>query len=173
MWFFYFLTHIYFTGDLMMVMNCFLFFFCGTVGRWKAFSFISSPDHCQGSSSSRISDTPWAWFEPAQSQSSGFAEWSCAAVITTTPRRHTSWGYYTTAPLHHGGTTPRRHYTTALLHLGFINQNKFLCCWCGYWKCEGCLRKSAYCMCLISRNVWVQNADWMSVFSSVSYPDFQ
>ena len=36
------------------LMNC----FCGMVDRRKAFSLISSRDHCQRSSSSRISDTP-------------------------------------------------------------------------------------------------------------------
>ena len=45
-------------------------------------------DHCQRSSPSRISDTPRAAFEPAQNLSSGFVEWSCAVVITTTPGRH-------------------------------------------------------------------------------------
>ena len=58
------------------------------VNRRKAFSLISSRDHCQRSSPSRISDTPRAGFEPAQNLSSGFVEWSCAVVITTTPRRH-------------------------------------------------------------------------------------
>ena len=68
---------------MMMMMNC----FCGIVDRRKAFNLISSRDHCQRSSPSRISDTPWAGFEPAQNLSSGFGEWSCAVVITTTPRR--------------------------------------------------------------------------------------
>ena len=36
----------------------------------------------------RISDTPRAGFEPAQNLGSGLVEWSCAVVITTTPRRH-------------------------------------------------------------------------------------
>ena len=63
--------------------NCFFAFddadeddelFCGMVDRRKAFSFISSRDHCQRSSPSRISDTPRAGFEPAQNLSSGFAE---------------------------------------------------------------------------------------------------
>ena len=64
---------------MMMMMNC----FCGVVDRRKAFSLISSWDHCPRSSPSRISDTPRAVFEPAQNLSSGFAEWSCAVVITT------------------------------------------------------------------------------------------
>ena len=68
----------------MMMMNC----YCGMVDRRKAFSLISSRDHCQRFSSSRISDTPRAGFEPEQNLSSGFVEWSCAIVITTTPRRH-------------------------------------------------------------------------------------
>ena len=69
---------------MMMMMNC----YCGMVDRRKAFSLISSRDHCQRSSPSRISDTPRAGFEPAQNLSSDLVEWSCAAVITTTPRRH-------------------------------------------------------------------------------------
>ena len=69
---------------MMMMMNC----FCGIVDRRKVFSLISSRDHCQRSSPSRISDTPRAGFEPAQNLNWGLVEWSCAAVITTTPRRH-------------------------------------------------------------------------------------
>ena len=68
----------------LMMMNC----FCSMVDRRKAFSLISSRDHCQWSSPSWISDTPRAGFEPAQSLSSGLVEWSCAVVITITPRRH-------------------------------------------------------------------------------------
>ena len=49
---------------------------------------ISSWNHFQRSSPSRISDTPWAGFEPEQTLRSGFAEWSYAVVINTTPRRH-------------------------------------------------------------------------------------
>ena len=37
-------------------------YFCGMVDRQKAFNFISN----------RISDTPWACFEPAQNLSLGF-----------------------------------------------------------------------------------------------------
>ena len=69
---------------MMMMMNC----FCGMVDRQKAFSLISSRDHCQRSSPSRISNTPRAGFEPAQNLSSGLVEWSYAVEITTTPRRH-------------------------------------------------------------------------------------
>ena len=66
-----------------MMMNC----FCGMVDRRKVFSLISSRDHCQGFSPSRISDTLQAGFETVQNLSSGFVEWSCVVVITTTPRR--------------------------------------------------------------------------------------
>ena len=68
---------------MMMMMNC----FCEMVDRRKAFSLISSWDHCQRSSLSLISDTPRAGFELAQNLSIGFVEWSCAVVITTTPWR--------------------------------------------------------------------------------------
>ena len=54
----------------------------------KGFSLISSWDHCHRSSPSRISDMPWAGFEPAQYLSSGLVEWSCAIVITTSPWPH-------------------------------------------------------------------------------------
>ena len=72
---------------MMMMMNC----FCGMVEQRKAFSLISSRHHCQRSSPSRISDTPRAGFEPAQNLSSDFVEWSWAAVIITTPRRHSGY----------------------------------------------------------------------------------
>ena len=65
---------------MMMMMNC----FCGMVEQWKTFSLIFSRDHCQRFSPLRISDTACARFEPAQNLSSGFVEWSCAVVITTT-----------------------------------------------------------------------------------------
>ena len=65
------------------MMNC----FCGMFDRRKAFSIISSRDHCQRSSPSRISNKLWAGFEPVQNLSPAFVEWSCAVVITTTPRR--------------------------------------------------------------------------------------
>ena len=55
---------------MIVIMNC----FCGMVDRRKAFSLISSRDHCQRSSPSRISDTPRAGFKPAQNLSSGFVE---------------------------------------------------------------------------------------------------
>ena len=74
--------------SVILMMNC----FCGMVDRRKAFSLISSLDHCQKSSPSRISGTPRAGFEPAQNLSSGLVELSCAVVvITTTPRRHSSF----------------------------------------------------------------------------------
>ena len=69
---------------LFTLMNC----FCGMVDRRKAFSLTSSRDHCQRSSPSRISDTPQAGFESAQNLSSGFVEWRCAVVITTTSTLH-------------------------------------------------------------------------------------
>ena len=51
---------------MMTMMN-----FCGMIDRRKAFSLISSRDHFQRSSPSRISDTRRARFEPAQNLSSG------------------------------------------------------------------------------------------------------
>ena len=69
---------------MMMMMNC----FCCMVDRRKAFSLISSREHCQRSSPSQISDTLRAGFEPAQNLNSSLVKWSCAVVITTTPRRH-------------------------------------------------------------------------------------
>ena len=77
---------------MMMMINC----FCGMVDQRKAFSLISSPDHCQRSSPSRISNPPQAGFELAQNLSSGLVEWSCAVAITATPRRHTSSIYHHT-----------------------------------------------------------------------------
>ena len=70
-----------------MMMNC----FCGMVDRLKTFSLISSWDHFQRSSPSQISDTPRAEFEPVQNLTPGFVEWSCAEVITITPRRHSPY----------------------------------------------------------------------------------
>ena len=55
---------------MMMMKNC----FCGIVNRRKTFSLISSRDHCQRSSPSRISDTPQSGFEPVQNLGSGFDE---------------------------------------------------------------------------------------------------
>ena len=62
-----------FTKSLMMMMNC----FCGMIDQWKAFSLISSWDHCQGSSPLQISNRLQG-FELVQNLSSGFVEWSCA-----------------------------------------------------------------------------------------------
>ena len=73
---------------MMMMMNC----FCGMVDRRKAFSLISSRDHCQRSSPLPISDTPQAGFQPVQNLSSDLVEWSCAVVLTTTPQHHWSGG---------------------------------------------------------------------------------
>ena len=69
---------------MMMMMNC----FCGMVDGRKVVSLISSRDHCQRSSPSRISDTSRVGLEPAQNLSSGFVEWSCAVAITTTIQHH-------------------------------------------------------------------------------------
>ena len=82
-----FVAEVIFKCQLQKMVSC----FCGIVDRRKVFRLISSRDNCQRSSPSRISDTPWAGFEPAQNLSSGFVEWSCAVVITTTPRRHIHW----------------------------------------------------------------------------------
>ena len=72
--------------------------FFGMVDRREAFILISSRDHCQRSSPPRISNSPQAGFEPAQNMISGFVEWNCAVVITTTPRYHIfylnkNWNY--------------------------------------------------------------------------------
>ena len=64
-----------------MMMIC----FCGMVNQRKVYSLNSSRDHCQRSSASWISNMPRAGFEPVQNLSSGFVEWNCAVVITTTP----------------------------------------------------------------------------------------
>ena len=68
----------------MMMINC----FCGMVDWRMAFSLISSQDHCQRYSPSRISNMQRAGSEPPQKLSSGLVEWSCAVVITTAPQRH-------------------------------------------------------------------------------------
>ena len=67
---------------IMMMINC----FCGMVDQWKAFNLISTPYHCRRLSPSRISDTLWAGIAPVQNLISGFLEWSCVVVKTTTPR---------------------------------------------------------------------------------------
>ena len=74
---------------IMMMMNC----FCGMVDRRKAFTLISSQDHCQRSSPLWISDTPQAGFEPAQNLSSGLVEWSCAVILISslTGQSHNNW----------------------------------------------------------------------------------
>ena len=73
---------------LLTMMMTMMNFFCGMVGRGKAFSLICSQHHCQRSSPLRISDTPRVGFEPTQSLSSDLFEWSCAIAINTAPRRH-------------------------------------------------------------------------------------
>ena len=55
---------------LFLIKNC----FCDMVDRRKAFSLISSRDHDQRSSPSRLSGTPQAGFESAQNMSLGFDE---------------------------------------------------------------------------------------------------
>ena len=67
-------------------MNCFY----GMVNQRKALSLICSRHHCQRFLPAQISDTLRAGFEPAQNLSSGFAESSCAVVITTTLLHHGS-----------------------------------------------------------------------------------
>ena len=54
----------------MMMMNS----LCGMVDQRKVLSLISSRDHCQRSSPSRISDTSRAGFELAENLSSGIVE---------------------------------------------------------------------------------------------------
>ena len=68
-------------------MNC-LFFVMAD--QRKVFSLTSSRDHFQRSAPSCIFYAPRARFEPEQKTSSVFVEWSCALVITTTPRRQDS-----------------------------------------------------------------------------------
>ena len=89
---------------MVMMMNC----FCGMVDRRKAFDLVSSRDHCQRFSPSRISDRLRAGFEPAQN--SGLVEWSCVVVIITTPRRHRT-------TLHHGATTTTWRHRTDPINL--------------------------------------------------------
>ena len=55
---------------MMMMMNCFR----GMADRRKAFSLISSRDHCQKCSPSRISDTPRAGFVFVQNLNSESVE---------------------------------------------------------------------------------------------------
>ena len=69
--------------SISFLMSC----FCGIVDQRKWFNLFSSRRHHQIFSPSQISDTPWEGFEPAQNLSLDLAEWSCAAEITTTPRR--------------------------------------------------------------------------------------
>ena len=59
---------------MMMMMMMMMNYSCGMVDRQKAFSLISSQDHCQRSSPSQISDTPRAGFKPTQNLSPGFVE---------------------------------------------------------------------------------------------------
>ena len=57
---------------LMMRMMMMINSFCGMVDQQKAFSLISSQDHCQRSSPLRISHMPRVGFEPVQNLSSAF-----------------------------------------------------------------------------------------------------
>ena len=76
-------------AQAMMMMMMMMNWFCGMVHRRKAFSLIFSRDHCQRSSPSPIlTETLQGGFEARENLSSGLVEWSCAVVITTTPRRH-------------------------------------------------------------------------------------
>ena len=74
------------------LINCFL----GMVDWRKVFNLISSRDHFQRSSPSRISYTLWAGFEPAQHLISGLVEWSWYNhyTIASWNRTKTSNGYY-------------------------------------------------------------------------------
>ena len=72
---------------MMMMMNC----FCVMVDLQRAFSLISSWDHCQRSSTWRISDMPPAGFEHVQNLSSGLVDRRCAVVIIITPRRYVTF----------------------------------------------------------------------------------
>ena len=74
--------HLSVSQSVMMNLWWWIVFYC-MVDRWKMFSLISNCNHCQRSSSSRISDTPLVEFKPAQNMSSSLVEWSCAVVITT------------------------------------------------------------------------------------------
>ena len=67
---------------------CELSFWIKLADRRNAFNLISSRDHCQRFSPSWISNTPQAGFEPVQNLSLSLVEWTCAVVLTTTPRRH-------------------------------------------------------------------------------------
>ena len=66
------------------------------IDRRKAFSLISSRDHCQKFSASWISDTVRAGFEHAQNLSSGLVEWSCAVKlqnkVALLMRKRSGWG---------------------------------------------------------------------------------
>ena len=120
------------------------------VDRRKAFSLISSQDHCQRPSPPRISGTLKAWFEHAQSLSSGWVEWSCAVMITTKP-----WGHITTTPLdldelleliveqsnlytHHNGRnfTVTKEELKAFLNINFVMAINMLLTIAEYWRAD-------------------------------------
>ena len=98
------MLYLHFALNLVSILNlCWALKFCTyicvytqslPVDRRKTFSLISSRDHCQRSSPSRISDTPQAGFEHAQNLSLGLVEWSYAVVIIITPQRHPLYHHY-------------------------------------------------------------------------------
>ena len=111
---------------------------------FPAGTIVRDPHH-------RESPTRWAGFEPAQNLSSGLVEWSCAVVITTTPRRHknkTKWNlfstyfnsYYSMNPSHRCRIWKRptkvskNQYVVTLLSLIFI-----------FWTPCSCLPYVSYC----------------------------
>ena len=63
-------TQISYQNSRMMMINC----FCGMVDQRQTFSLISSRDHYQRSSPSRIFKTPQTGFEPVQNLSSCLVE---------------------------------------------------------------------------------------------------
>ena len=79
---------------MVMMMNC----FCSMVDQQKTFSLLSSRDHCQRSSSSQISNTPRAGFDPAQNLSSDLVLLKLCSSdnhYTTTPQfRYSACGPY-------------------------------------------------------------------------------
>ena len=67
---------------MMTMINC----FSGMVDRRKAINLISTRDHRQKFSPSKVSDMLQVGFEPAQNLRSVFVELSCAVALTTTPQ---------------------------------------------------------------------------------------
>ena len=103
---------------MMMMVVMMMDSFCEMVDRRKAFSLISSREHCQRSSPSRNSNTPRAGFEPVQNLSSGFVEWRCAVLITPIPRRPTI-----------------AHRFSYVYYIKFNQKYSWVhCCWWGYYQ---------------------------------------